>query len=268
VPILSKARAAAARPSHLKALVYGEPGVGKTVFAASTDAVPQMAPAVLIDVESGTASLASMFPNIKIVSYAESCSEWTKEHGNTEVPFPVYDWIMTLIDELRVDTTYKTVIIDSLTELQNMLMQAFLQADVITKPNKDPDIPSLQDYNKNASQVRRVVRALRDLDKNIIFTCLVRSSSSLGEDFVSKYIPAMTPKLAGEIAMFLDVVLHMYVDISGSSDEPIRKAMSRITPQYLAKDRFGTLPGVITNPTMKDIYDNTLGVSKSKGGGK
>src|SRR3982750_820294 len=48
-------------------LVYGMPGVGKTVLAGSVTEIEEMAPVLFVDVEGGTMSIADAYPDTEVV---------------------------------------------------------------------------------------------------------------------------------------------------------------------------------------------------------
>ena len=102
---------------HLKILVYGSPGVGKTVFAATTNDDKRTSPALLIDLEGGTLSIADKDIDVVRVTKFKQFNE-------------IYEY-------LRNGSHYKTVIIDSLTEVQKLNMYEILQQAVAANPARD-----------------------------------------------------------------------------------------------------------------------------------
>ena len=93
------------RPQVVNMLVYGDPGVGKTVLAGSASEVEAMSPVLFIDVEGGTMSLRNKYPQVDVVRVA-SWSDMTS----------VYNDIASSTD------SYKTIVLDSLTEIQKFSM--------------------------------------------------------------------------------------------------------------------------------------------------
>jgi len=55
------------RDAYYDIFIYGDAGVGKTVFAGSADAVPQMRPVLIVDVEFGTNSLRKTYPKVDVI---------------------------------------------------------------------------------------------------------------------------------------------------------------------------------------------------------
>lgn len=220
-------------------LVYGDSGTGKTTLAGSADEVPEMRPVLFIDVEGGTESLRNSYPDVETVRV----QTW-KDVQN------VYDAL------LEGDLKYRTVVLDSVTEIQKFNMYNIMSELTQKKPDADPDIAGMREWGKNIEQMRRFVRAYRDLPMHTIFTALDRVEKNQ-KTGISLHMPSMSGKLAGEVAAFLDIVTYYYVKAIGSGDETEYKRLllTQKTDEYTAKDRSGRLPMVIEYPTMKSLYD-------------
>lgn len=227
-----------ARRDKVNILIYGESGVGKTVLAGSADEVPEMRPVLLVDAEAGTLSLDKYHPDVDVLRIKS------------------FQELQDLYDELRLgNTKYQTVILDSLTELQKFGMDLIMKAaaDVLTLM---PDsIPGLKQWGINTEQIRRLVRAFRDLDMHTIFTALIKDDKNPLTGAVTQR-PALSGQLAREVPAFLDIVAHMYVKNVQEGDEIVQKRLllTRATDMQVGKDRTGRLPTVMVEPTMRDIY--------------
>jgi hypothetical protein len=152
----------------------------------------------------------------------------------------------------RGKTEYKTVIIDSLTEVQKFSMNRIMLQVVEEDEDRDPDVPSLREWGKNLEQTRRFVRGFRDLPINTIFTALaVQDKDQKTGKTMTK--PGLTGKASNEVAAFLDIVVYMYT--KEVDEELTRLLLTQGTDKIIAKDRTGKLPTLLQNPTMKDIYD-------------
>ena len=141
-------------PSLVNMLIYGEPGVGKTILAGSASEIEAMGPVLFIDIEGGTMSLRNKFPDVDVVRV----SSWA-------------DMLM-VYNDLQSSDKYRTVVLDSLTEIQKFSMYHIMKDLLESDPDRDPDVPGLREWGKNSEQVRRFVRAFRDLPVNTIFTAL------------------------------------------------------------------------------------------------
>jgi len=218
-------------------LFYGNPGVGKTMLAGSASAVPEMSPVLFIDIEGGTLSLRTRYPNVDVVR-VQTWKDMQK----------VYD------DLYKGQHGYKTVVLDSLTEIQKFSMYNIMWELLEKEPSRDPDIPSIREWGKNIEQIRRLTRAFRDLDVNCIFTALemeVRDPKS----GVTAVKPSLSGKLSNEVAGFIDLVLYMYIKIIDNKVE--RFLLTGATDKHTAKwrDAPEDLPQAYQDPTMAKLYD-------------
>jgi phage nucleotide-binding protein len=222
---------------YIKILVYGDPGVGKTVLAGSSTRVAEMCPVLLIDVEGGSMSLEKDYSDIDVVRVMT----W-------DDLFKVYSALA------KGDTGYKTVILDSISEMQKLSMAGIMRKLLQEKPDSDPDVPGLKQYMQNTEQMRRFIRAFRNLEMNVIFTALT-TYKTLGEgnSQTTKTKIGLTDKLSGEVAGFVDVVLYMYIRVLGSNIK--RLLLSQATSDVTAKDRTGRLPQIMENVSMTDLYN-------------
>lgn len=223
------------RMQYVNALIYGPPGVGKTVLAGSADAIPEMRPVLLIDVEGGTLSLRNTYPDVDVVRV----QTWDDMQA-------VYDALY------KGDADYKTVVLDSLTEIQKFSMYNIMTGLLRKEPDRDPDVPGMREWGKNIEQMRRLVRAFRDLPMHTIFTALVAYEKDQKSGVVQAR-PSMSGKLSGEVAGFTDLVLYMYTKLV---DGQIRRLLlTQGTDRQIAKDRSGLLPQLIEEPTMSGLWD-------------
>lgn len=219
----------------LNMLVYGDPGTGKTVLSGSSAVVSEMAPVLFIDIEGGTMSLQALYPSVDVVRIT------------------TWEQMQDVYDELyRGKSGYKTVVLDSLTEIANFAMARIMDDLIAEKPGADPDVPGLREWGKNSTRIRALVRGFRDLPINTIFTALVKEDRNARTGITTKK-PSLSGKLALEVAGFVDVVLYMYLKRVGEENK--RLLLSVGTESEIAKDRSGKLPPVVESPTMAMLYD-------------
>jgi len=224
---------------HFNFLVYGKSGVGKTYLAGSAQAVPEMRRVLYIDVEGGLMTLRKDFPEVETVRV----TQW----GDLQ---RVYDALYA------GGHGFNTVILDSLTEIQKFNMSEIMRQLIEKKPERDPDVPDLREWGKNLEQIRRFVRAFRDLPINVIFTALEREDKD--RQLRPVRLPSLSGKMAQEVAAFLDIVLYYRIAEQADKDgnpQLIRILQSRATESTTAKDRSGLLPDVMVNPSMEKLYD-------------
>lgn len=232
-------RMADKRVDFLNMLLYGEPGVGKTTFIGTASKVQAMCPILLLDVEGGDLSLGS-FPGVEVVRVTN------------------YKQVQPIYDELyRMKHGFRTVAIDNLTELRYFSMgDVMIDAKATAKnpDNIDIDVPGQREWGKNSEQIRRVVRAFRDLPMHTIFTAHAKEEEQKNGLFKIK--PSLPGKLADEVSGFVDLVLYYYLKLVGTESK--RLILTAKTAKENAKDRSGKLPTILEEPTMEMIMSYIL----------
>lgn len=221
------------RPPYMNILFYGDPGVGKTRIAGTADDVPEMRKVLFVDLEGGTLTLTHSNPNVDIIRV----SSWKEMQA-------VYDALYA------GNHDYSTVVLDSLTEIQKFNMYQIMTELVDFNEDRDPDVPGMREWGKNLEQMRKFVRAFRDLPMHTIFTALMKNEKDK-KTGLSQRMPSLSGKLAAEVAGFLDIVCYMY--IKEVNNEQTRLMLSSATDEVVAKDRTGKLPLVMVNPDMSDL---------------
>jgi phage nucleotide-binding protein len=231
-------RSVTEQTDFLNILVYGDPGIGKTRFAGSASLVPELSPVLVIDVEGGTMSLADDYKNVDVVRV----TKWGDIANVYEAVFDNPD-------------LYRTVVLDSLSEMQKFSMVEIMKAAVKKNPDRDIEVPGMREWGINGEQIRTLVRAFRDAGLNVIATSHAMDDQSEGG--AGKTKPALTGKLRNEVAGFFDMVFYLYNKKIKEDDNTRRIAnllLSKGTPEVIAKDRSGRVPEVMEDPTMTLIY--------------
>lgn len=233
------------RPPFINMMIYGDPGAGKTVLAGSAEEVEGMSPVLVGDIEGGSYSLRSFYPSIDVVRIKSLAD------------------LGALYTELSTNPThgYKTIILDSLTEIQRMVMGDIMREVVEKEEERDPDVPSVREWGKSGEQVRRLVRRFRDLEMNCIFTALLdENQDKRGR---THYYPMLPGKLKREVSGFMDIVIFMYTkqmrlndqgEVDPEADERIHRfVLTSSTDEYVCKDRSNRLPDIMLAPTMQKL---------------
>ena len=197
----------AAQHGGIKALVYGPAGSGKTWLARTTGA-----PTVIISAEAGLLSLRDVdIPVIEVNTIADVRDAYKLLKGEQGAEFK---WIM----------------LDSISEI----------AEVVLSDEKSKTKDPRQAYGALIDEMGQLVRAFRDLPKNILMTAKVeRVKDDLAGGLF--YSPAMPGQRVGQqLPYFFDEVFALRVE-KDDQGNPVRWLQTQPDPQYIAKDRSGAL---------------------------
>lgn len=225
--------------THIKMVVYGNPGVGKTIFAAGC---PNP---LLVDCEKGTLSLLNkdliekgILPPEVDVWPVESFLELNA----------VYEYLQTN------EAGYQTVILDGFSELLRKGVDLIMERLLIKYPEKNPDIVSENEWGMSTQQMRKVIRNFRMLPMHVILTCQVREGEN-PDTGVKESKPAVTPSVFNILNAYVDIIAYMFkVGMPDDSpDKQFRAMLFQPTEKFTAKDRSGKLGGAMKNPTFPDI---------------
>lgn len=227
-------------------LVYSDPGGGKTVLAGTA---PN---ATIVATEPGTISAKRMGSKARVmrVKTLDEFMEWLRWARRGGVKAGEW-WI-----------------IDTLTELQGLLIKGILQDAHIANAARDLDTPAIQDYMKWQLQFKRVVHAMNDLPCNILYTCHTMDSED--EDGERIILPALSGKNGTNdpttMAKWVAGTVHAYGYLKGrrsrDGEWQSKLIFARQGP-YFGKDRYGVL-GTIENPNIATIEKLILNSEKEK----
>jgi hypothetical protein len=259
---------------YSKVMVYADYGVGKTTFASSADDVEEMQYVLFIDAEAGDMSLSDR-PNIDVVritsfqqmarvqEFLRLHCQWREQYtdGSPEQKVSAREELIKLEVRFRgrdeEDTTteprlYRTVIVDSLSEVQKYCMYQLLGISVGTQRlDVETTTPEWAEWGKQADMIRLLVRTFRDLPMHVIFVC----SEQVGEDEKKRRIrkPNLSGKLSGEVQGFLDTVGYMVL-FKGEDGEYKRRLYLTPGQTFSAKHRLpGNTTAYIDEPTMAKL---------------
>ncbi len=232
--------------SKLNVLIYADPGVGKTFFAATAMDNPVCGNVLFLDIDKGLTSISHYGDRVKHVPI-DSTVEF--EQAIKDLAGPDRD-------------KYQTIVVDSLTELSELEIQAIAKAatEKAGARRDNPDFVELVDHKIRGQRLVRLFGLVKRLPQNIIF--LAKAAREMPKDSEGQYIagakpleiyPDLPKKVRGEVLGMMDIAGYLHKEA-----DKTRKLYLEATGPIKAKSRVQGVDGVLTNPTMKDIF-------KSKG---
>lgn len=235
-PVHPKIKLLTPEETYVKALIYAEPGTGKTHLACTA---PN--PILLL---TETAVSKTTIKNVERIT-------------GRRIPY----WEINSLDDLEeayeylVGEGYKhyqTVILDGITDTYHRILAAaieFAASNVNRKTVHDPDLPEQSDWQRVGNKLRTLVRLFRDLPMDVVVTALVMDVRS-----EMRTVPYIQPsKLALEIAAYFNLVGYLYADKVG--ENIVRKLQVEPDLRFVAKNPGGSLPPVVENPDFTKIFE-------------
>lgn len=223
----------------LKILVYGDPGVGKTTFAAG-------APAPLfIDIERGMRSLKNhpeLAKNVK------------------RIPIDTLKELEDLFWEIRegneVFNDRQTIVFDTYSALQKKNLDEILLEGFNKDHNKNPYLATQGDYKRSTQHLRRLIVQFCELER---FHIVVLTHAVEAKDDTTGMLlirPSITPALTGTFEELMDVYCYMQSNVL--PDGIVRSIQISPGQRVKAKNRIGGLPPVIQNPTFDMLLNGKV----------
>ena len=237
-------------------LIYGDPGVGKTTFAASAQDHPDMRNVLFANIEGGLISVAHRgdIHERKITSTAE-----------------LYDLAWRVAN--REYPSVHTLVVDNVSELQTLNLQEIVQAainsgkDMVKNRTRTVDDVWQEDWMKSTQQLSRLYRMLRDLPVHVVFTAHMKRIYPKMPDGVDltkiqpvAVMPSISAKLGEALMGYVDFVWCLEQDTERAEDEKGRRfAVTVSKDKYRCKTRgprfYQAIGDVIEDPNLPDIYD-------------
>lgn len=234
---------------HLKAIIYGAPGAGKTTLATSGWEHPNMRETLIVDFEGGTLSVSNTGALVTpLIRTTASLAE-------------VY---LGLKDRTEEYESIGTVVLDSGSKFQEMVIAEVMAQNVKDgklkgdgSPRTEEDL-EIQDYGKATKICHRILERFRSLEMNVIMTALARETSP--EASISRPNPPPTdvrpdfmPKLGNHLMGCFDHVWYMMRNEGSHLMLTQRKGVFMAkTRGHMFADGIGER---VDNPKLGDIFD-------------
>lgn len=217
-----------AKPAELQRnvnfLIYGEAGVGKTWLAGSAQDVPEMREVLYIDAEAGAGTLKQSWPDVQRVE----THKWDD-----------YERLYQAL--LAGAHPYRTVVLDSVSEIVEHCKETIMQELTAKEPDRDEDIPGIYEWGKLLSRMMRLVRRFRDLPMNVIF--IAHADPVKDKMGRQKWMPLVNGKFQMKLPQIPDNVLFMLP--KEDQGEVKRLIVTTQTEKAVAKTRGVTMPPVL-----------------------
>ncbi len=278
---------------YLKLLVYGDFGCGKTWLVSTSADIDGMRDVLMIDAEAGDLTLAGDegkhrfgdIDTVRVTNYKEVSAvvDFLKTHcrlrveieegeygGKDLVPGEsAFDKLRALearfkgveVSEVKEPRMYRTVIVDSLAEVESFCMYQLLGITELTGLDEEVAAEEWSEYKKLNSMIQRMIRGLRNLPMHMLMTC--PSKYMQDEKKRMLYTPAMTGQLSRKVQGFMDVVGYLVQGVPESEEAPIPRTLY-VQPvkgqRFAAKCRFSTFKGSFFNNTTMGKILETVGL--------
>lgn len=181
----------------LKALIYGEPGSGKTNFGVSAKK-----PLILLSEQQAVANVRDAAkrmgrpcPPTLVMDRLDDYRHVLRAlHGDPSKPFVVQDDQGAVI--LKLDEWPETVVLDSITDIAKMV-GAEIREQSPPKTGKDGlPIDSERYWQVLADRTEKLIRAFRDVPRHVLFLALL-ADKEIGEgDEKSRWVGPQMPMKA------------------------------------------------------------------------
>ena len=221
---------------HIKVLVYGRNGRGKTRFAATA---PK--PLIVDCNERGTKSVRN-YPN----AYVFRANKW-------EDLTYVY-WYLK-----EGNHKYESVILDTLSQAQNLCMKHILAEAEDRDPNRPPSMPDRRAWGQLGELMKPLMLNYRNLNLNVVFVCQERIDKFNDDDegeSTPRIVPDLSPSVRATAMASVEVMGRIYRRErrvgKGKREKVVWESRMLVGDHedYETKDRTGNLPRIIREPTI------------------
>lgn len=229
---------------HINLMVYGDSGIGKTVFAGSANTL-------ILATEQGTVSAARQGSEAKMAD----CTTLEK-----------MDRMMDWLDDATLDPDFPFdwVAVDTATELQSIMLRDVVDRRVEegTAKSLNPYKVELQEYGEMHEMFRTYVRRINRMPVN---TCWTAQAMLTQDEEGNEFRMPMFQGKGNQMAMWMASKMHAYgymhnatVAVKNKETNKVRNVQRRriqwqSSETARAKDRFDALGQFTTGKSLADI---------------
>lgn len=263
----------------MKLLIYAAYGAGKTTFASGALDVDEMNDVLFIDAEGGTLVLPEGVDLVRIKRYDQMArvKDYLRLHcryrdeGNLEKLAKLESQLRG--EEIKPEDAkqYRTVIVDSLTEVYQFLQYMITGVDYETQAlDLEPEGMEGSVWNKASEMTQLLVRTLRDLPMHVVIVCSEQEVETEGKKILKR--PALPGKLGSKVQGFLNTVGYLEVaTVKEEGKSAIRRRLwlQQGHPRFQAKMRLrrelhAEAPRYIDEPHIGELLDLTRRLDPSQ----
>jgi len=243
---------------HLKLLIYGEPGSGKTRLAATAAMDERLAPVLMLEAFGNPLSIRDYEkkPDIISLEAMEDFNDpyyWLRDGQDPEDPY---------CKAFKLNPPYKTLIVDGLTEVQRYVIRKVSGVDNIEPGNLTAAL-GRQGFGQMLGTMLNWAVHYIQLDMNVILTSLQHNKTVNDIAFCQ---PLIWGQSGNEICGYVHAVARLTTQLAapkrfmGHPDRPVTMdannvAMFRETATYYAKNQYNVGVEHLVDPIMSDIMD-------------
>ena len=286
---------------YLRTLFYGDSGSGKTRLLGTAMLCEDTCPMLILnargqpislrflkdrplvmtirkmeDFNSAFAWITNNQPLPKLLSsyYDVDDSVWTVEGTNiantvNELPNPfnyIYEYLIQ-----RGDSRFKTLGIDSITQVQRIANDIVVENVDTYVPNTIPNKRTYPHYQKLLDMLMKFADEHYMLPCHVLMTALCRHSEMPGDD-ITRYYPFLLGQGAHEVPSYAELVGRL-VNVRSLTTQITKAVTDNFVPTYRGEQPFNVLytqgsrnfvakwqgpegpPAVVINPTIKKLLD-------------
>ena len=233
---------------NLSLMFYGEPGMGKTVLACTAVDYDKTAPVLMLDCECNVWSVQSKMNDITFADLGKKNQKGKIDRlriENTNEFEAIINWLLN-------NKFYKTVIIDSITQINYMALSELASFGKVRKGFLHVIPIEIQHYGFNILLIKQLVEAFKLFDGVVIYTALEDIDKIEGE-----LLYRVRPDFPGKLSREVMAKMHIVGRMSIKSGVNVREIRFQPDSRVIAKDQSenGKLGLTMDNPTITKIME-------------